>query len=457
VAIAFDAWKAGAVAPTHQEVAVVAPQLVVKLEEVSPGFKGELIHPNKSATLVGLRFSPDGTRLLGGNYPGGVVVLWDVATGKRLTTLKTGSGYRATSDYFFISPDWGRLFGWREKRTFERVEQGGKRMVRWTFDGDVRAWDLTTGQVARTYKHQPPRNIRVMRLSSDGTKFVTSEELPGVYEHGPPGTVSLWDVKTGQYRTMPEGLEAGGIFSPDSRMLALTAIGKDRYARSLNLFDTATGRETLSIPVADKIADAWVSGFSPDGRLMFGTIRVFERAKRWENWRSTFKWWDTATGREVASFPGDLNDVLMNPCLSPDGRTLAALNWREEKKRVFLFSVPEKRLLRTVPIGQNMKGTRLITTLPVFSPDGRWLAVITQALPENVSEDAEAFDVPQPRIVLIEMAAGEVRERLVAPQGFSRSLCFSPDGRMLAVGGYGRVLLWDLTKVQAPADQTRRR
>jgi WD40 repeat protein len=378
-----------------------------------------------------------------------VVVIWDVATGKRLATVETGYGYKATDEYFFVSPDWRRLFAWREKRKAERVEQDGKPMVRWTFDGAVRVWDLATGQVVRTYRHQPPRNIRMLRLSPDGTKFVTFEDLPGVYERGRlKSVVSLWDVETGRSRTLPDGLQAGGTFSPDGRTLALLS-NQNGQSRS-KLFDTMTGRETLALPVADKNTQGWVAGFSQDSRLVIGVARA--RVGKAGN-PGAYKWWDAATGGEVASLAGDKDDAQAGLCLSPDGRRLAAFTRRGQEGQVFLYGVPEKCLLREVRFGQNMKGTRLIPTGPVFSPDGRWLALMSQSLPEEVNEDTEAFDVPQPRITLIETAGGEVRATLVAPQAFSRSLCFSPDGRVLAVGGHGRVLLWDLTKVQAGRQQ----
>jgi WD40 repeat protein len=433
---------------------VVAPQFSVKLEPVSPGLKGELIHPNRSATLYGLRFSKDGKRLLVGDYPGGVVVTWDVATGKRLTTLETGYEDRSTPDYFFISPDWQRLFGWRDKTKVEGVEQDGKRMVRWTFDSEVRVWDLASGKVVRTYKHQPPRSIRFMRLSPDGTAFFTSGLLPGIYERGAKWAVSLWDVKTGQSRTLPDGLGGDGAFSPDGRTLAFTAVGEDGYTRALKLFDTATGHEKLSIPVGNKNASARVEGFSPDGRLMLGSLQVFEPAREL-SWRPGLKVWDIATGREAVSVAGEPKDFLV-ACWSPDGRMLAALNERGEKKRVLLYSVPEKRLVGTVPVGEEVKGWRLFSRGLVFSPDGQWLVAITQAEPENGAGGIDARDMPQPRVVLIETASGKIRDTLVAPQGIPESTCFSPDGRTVAVGGYGRVLLWDLTKVQAPAEQTRR-
>jgi WD40 repeat protein len=79
-----------------------------------------------------------------------------------------------------------------------------------------------------------------------------------------------------------------------------------------------------------------------------------------------------------------------------------------------------------------------------FSPDGRWLAVITQSFPED-QRDPSPDDTPQARIHLIDVAAGEIRETLIAPPGFVTCACFSPDGRTLATSGRGKVLLWDLT------------
>ena len=73
----------------------------------------------------------------------------------------------------------------------------------------------------------------------------------------------------------------------------------------------------------------------------------------------------------------------------------------------------------------------------------------TQVFPEESERDRQpsAADVAQPRIHLVDVATGEIRETLVAPQGFTASLCFSPDGKTLAAGGYGRVDLWDVADV----------
>jgi hypothetical protein len=104
--------------------------------------------------------------------------------------------------------------------------------------------------------------------------------------------------------------------------------------------------------------------------------------------------------------------------------------------------MPAGKLLKTIVLGQ-----KDFIREPVFSPSGQWLAVITQLFPEELQRrEADAQDLPQPRIHLVDVAAAAVRETLVAPQGVAVALCFSPDGTTLATGGHGKVLLWDLTK-----------
>lgn len=134
--------------------------------------------------------------------------------------------------------------------------------------------------------------------------------------------------------------------------------------------------------------------------------------------------------------------------MSPDGKTAVTLNWQGDKRKLLLFHVPEKRLERTILVSEKTEGFRPSASSPAFSPDGKWLAVGTCLYPEKTDGgELDPRDLPQPRILLIEMATGAIRETLIAPQGGVSSPCFSPDGRTLATGGYGRVLLWDVTKM----------
>jgi WD40 repeat protein len=422
----------------------------LKLEAVSSRLKGELIHPNKSGTIAKIEYSPDGKRILAGDYPGGVIALWDVASGKRLTTIEAGYGYHATMNYYAVSPDWRTVFAWREKRKAERVEQNGKRMLRWTFGGEVRAWNLEDGKLLRTYKRQPQSLVRFMMLAPDGKTFYTADELPGIYERQAKQVVSLWDVKDGTYRTL-EGVDSyGGEFSPDGKSMVFRSSDENGHTKALKMIDVATGREKWSLPIAEKNALASVSRFSPDGSLFYGSVRVFERPNQWAKSKSItqLKWWDAATGREVGSKTCEPNEPTGFGVLSPDKQKAVAINWQGDTRKTSLYDLAEKRLLWTTVVCKKTEGQRPIASGLVYSPDGKWLAIITRSYPEKeTSDDLDPRDVPQPRILLIEAATGAIRETLIAPQAFANAACFSPDGRTLATGGHGRVHLWDMTKI----------
>jgi WD40 repeat protein len=444
--VALGAWKAGHVAPTRHEIPVELPKGGPKLEPVSARLKREFIHPDRSSMLVGVRFSPDGRRLIAGDFPGGVVVVWDVATGKDLRAIDTGYSSLRDVPYFLLTPDWQTMLAFWSKRKTERIEKHGKRLFRREYESEVRAWDLANGRLQRTFWHRPARFILSMQLSPDGSKFVTYEVLPGTDQGRPKRAISLWDVDTGRSHSFPGSLWAR--FSPDGRALAIDSRDESGSPTGFRILDTATGRQKVSIPFRDKKGVYSVSAFSPDGRLLAGCTTLGERATTGDETRSWLKWWDTAAGREALSFT-TAGAIDWKCCFAPDGRTFAAVNRAGQKVHLLLFSVGERKLLKALFLGDEPKGATLTTSEPVFRPDGRWLALTTQAVPENRPEwDLDVYSLPQPRIHLIDVAAGAIRETLIAPQGIPhKACCFSPDGRTLATGGHGRVLLWDLAKL----------
>jgi WD40 repeat protein len=441
VTVSFAGWEEGLVAPSLHEVEVVAPKLALKLEPVSSRLKRSLVHPNRGSVLRGLRYSPDGKRIIAGDYPGGIIQVWDTETGRQLTKIEAGYGLRGSAEYFSLTPDWKTVYVSREKRKSTRIEKNGKRLIRSEFDGDVRAWDLETGELRTKLQHKPPRNIIAMNLSPDGSSFLTTDELPGEWEGRAPRSVSLWNVATGEYEPLGDVQSYGGEFSPDSRTVAVLAFTDDKhYTTAINLFDVATGKEKLSIPVTEKFASAGVSMFAPDGDTLIGHVQAYADGNDFRKWQTYLKFWDTESGQEVASFPAEEeNTGFLGLGVSPDGQLLLAKNWRGTKSKLYFFDVPNRKLVKTIVLGE-----KSFVRPPVFSPDRKWIAVTTQVFPTDVRGPA-VEDVPQPRILLIDAVAGEVRETILAPQGFATSACFSPDGKTLATGGYGKVLLWDLT------------
>src|SRR5262249_23630861 len=59
-------------------------------------------------------------------------------------------------------------------------------LVRWEVSGDVRAWDLDTGELRHSWKHDPPRGVIGMVLSPDGSTAATFEALSGESDKSEP-------------------------------------------------------------------------------------------------------------------------------------------------------------------------------------------------------------------------------------------------------------------------------
>lgn len=432
------------------DLTVVAPRAShVKLQPVSTRLKGELVHPNRKASIGKLSFSPDGKRVIAGDYPGGVLAVWDVASGNLLRTIETGYGPHSSLKYFSVSPDWRTVYVSHEKGKYERVELHGKPLMKSTFDGAIRAWSVDTGKLIRTYKHATPRGIWWMALSADGSHFYTAENLSGITERSYKSSASVWNARSGVAHSI-EGLDMAtfGTLSPDGRFVAVPRQDQEGFGHGLMLVDTDTGRAKWSSHITDKSAWLYTQAFSPDGRLLFGTLRQFDQRKKSDHWRVWLKWWDAATGHEVASFEGDKDDDFVIT-VSPDGRTLAAMNWRGNQAKLLLFDIPQKRLRSTTLLGKSGPELQLSASGCAFSPDGKSLVVITRQYPKRrVGGDLDPADLPQPRILLVETATGAIRETMIAPPGLTYEACFSPDGRTLATNGRGRVLLWDMTKTR---------
>jgi Tol biopolymer transport system component len=112
---------------------------------------------------------------------------------------------------------------------------------------------------------------------------------------------------------------------------------------------------------------------------------------------------------------------------------------------VYVFDVPTGEALTVLKVAKNagLRG-------PVFSPDSRRLAVAAQEVPEEFKQepDVNPADMPQPRVFLVDLAAGGESETIVCPHGTVGDLAFSPDGKLIALGAYGCVWLFDATHAQ---------
>jgi WD40 repeat protein len=441
--------------------------------------------------VTGLAFVPDGQALAATHQGQPGATIWDVSTGRDRESV--GDMFSPVLRGF--SPD-GRLVCltstdrhshsgrgpervehtrdrsvrlWERGRGLLRVLGGHQRPVEAAafspdgrflasaaFEEPPRLWELATGQeVQRVGGHSG--DVTALRFSPDGGRLTTaghdgsvqvwnvatgrqlgSRPIPG-WDHAfsADGAVVLcWDWERGEHLTdltlsRPEGgppvLRANAPYN--TVCLAISPDGKTIAAGG------SSERCQVRAWAADGFRPLWTSGatgvwiclaFTPDGRRL--------AAGGWED-DGHVHVWDAATGKPVRRLPkrpeGSTSGMTHAHALafSPDGRTLAVGGW--PCTDVFLWEVESGRLARTLHGPGDIDSVLGLA----FNSDGTRLAAA-----DNV------------KLRIWDVAEGRVTNVFPAASSLGNALVFSPDGSVVAAGGWsGRTLVWDLGSRRAPA------
>jgi RNA polymerase sigma factor (sigma-70 family) len=192
-----------------------------------------------TASVVWLRFSPDG-RLLASGADDGTRV-WDVATGKELYRLPGNAGAA-------FSPD-GRL-----------LAGGGQN------DRTIRLWDAATGKELRRWDSDQAEMWRI-QFSPDGTLLASS---------GASGSgAAIWAVATGKQVASfgIRGFIDDVAFSPSGRVFAasvrsgrLLDNGERHETSVIHLWEVLSGQEIRRIEVVQ--GSVWALAIATDGRTL---------------------------------------------------------------------------------------------------------------------------------------------------------------------------------------------
>ena len=346
--------------------------------------------------LSAVAYGPDGRRLATagsvprpGNYPGGVVKVWDADVG---TEVRRFADLPSTATGVGLSPD-GKYIAASVYGTMGEVPAAGH----------VRVWAAADGKLLHALQGYEPAKMH----SGDNSFLVTgvafSPDGKRVGSSGSDGAVRVWELPGGRpvlTLQAPAASLYGLAFNPSGDRLATA--GADCVVR---VWDAATGAEINS--QAGHTGPVRAVAFGPDGRRVAsagGDARV----------------WDAAVGQQARVFvrePGAW--TVDSVAFSPDGRLLAAAG----NDGVTFHEVTTGAEQRPqAPIRPSAVGG---DARVVFSPDGRTAATtgIHGVKLWDVATGAEVRFLP------------DHPEVAAPPYTRTAELAFSPDGRRLATVG----------------------
>ena len=387
-----------------------------------------------TAPVIGIEFSPDGSRLATGGQDG-TTVIWDAETGKQLFAL---AGHRgAINDVAFhpqcIAPpdalfEWCGVwlatasrdgtakvwdispFGSRELTTLPGNAGSflaGRHLSTVGFispgEMQIEAWEVSSnGEVNRISSALSSHAVPVMigNVSPDGTRLVTMDI---------ENTVKVWNAKTGQELAAFTAGQAAAVNG-----IALNAVASQVAISgddgTVKIWDAATGHEMLTIPGnTDPITGI---AFSPDG------TRIAISGPN-----ATVKIRNAATGTEVFTLTGHTLPVYVI-AFSADGKRIAT-GGMDQTVRVW-DAASGKNLFA-------LTGHSASVLAIAFSPDGLRLA--------SGSHDST--------VKIWNTDNGKELLALTGHEGWVDSVSFSPDGELLAAGSFqdGTIRLYTLDAV----------
>jgi WD40 repeat protein len=289
---------------------------------------------------LAVRFTPDGKGLIASCFDGHAGS-WDPLTGKPLTPLR---------------PPPKAFPGPSRMLLATALTGDGQKAAAVDGKGVLHVWATFTGKVCCRI-NDPVVGEDQPVFSPDGRALVIKHK---------DRVIRVWDLQTGKVRfSLPQPASARfphpHAFSPDGRLLATASGRQDESA--IQLWDIATGKVVGELAWEDNTQPTHLL-FTPDGKRLVVAHSPFYFAAQGEPGPNSVRIWDLASQREVLRLPFKWFDIRRALALSPDGRTLAATDYKD----IVLWEMASGQ------VRGRFSGHRDWAWSLAFSPDGRLLA-----------------------------------------------------------------------------------
>jgi RNA polymerase sigma factor (sigma-70 family) len=367
-----------------------------------------------------------------------VLLVWDVATGKRTAEWELPPGGWPGSSLLgvTVSPDGKRLFVYGAIRM--RAALGGRgRGV-----PGIHVLDSATGRKFQTWEEAG----HPVGMTAGGKELITFRRGAAITAH---------DAKTGKpERSFPlAGYVPSVALSADGKTVAAVAIAEESGKRTyqIKVWEAGSGRELRRMTVGGQASYSARLAFSDDGKALFlgtGTGRILRLevaggrveadwpahsgyvSDLWlrpganevlstGEYDGAVRRWDARTGNRLSVTDAYTGEIAV--ARTPDGKGMAVV---DRAGRLDLWDVRAGRVTKTL---QTPGRSRHLLR---FTPDGKHLLVAAETGPSTVWDLAGGKQVGE--------LAPPPKKDPKAADSYWGMLDFSPDGRHLLASKFGR-------------------
>lgn len=392
---------------------------VVELRSAPAGALIESFATAATATVNSAAFSPDGKTLAdGGNSYNdakgtfsGVLELWNIPTGDRVSTLDTAATI-VNSVVFFQGG--------------ASVADGGDDYnPKVTSHGLAEVWAVSTGTIVKSLDTTAENSVQSVAFSPDGTTLAVGGF--GVNSQGNTvGIVDLWNVATGKQVTTLSTAANSGVysvaFSTDGTMLAVGGQSSNAtnglYDGVLELWRVSNGRliSTLSTKANYSV---YAVSFSPDEATLADGGQSLNPSNG--AYTGVLELWNISSGALNTKLNGAGATSVDSVAFSPNGKTNAD-GGTNGSGILELWNVSTDKLITTLSTATYLNSI-------AFSPDGSTLAA------GGFSYDSNT-DAYTGVLQLRNVSTGKTvsSPKLVSGTNYVVSVAYSPDGSVLFAG-----------------------